>query len=51
MSCISKWKSWRQNLVPNILRLIDGLQDMDPESEDGKEITSTLEALDKLCAK
>jgi len=27
------------------------LQDMDPDSEDGKEITSTLEALDKLCAK
>jgi hypothetical protein len=31
--------------------LMNELQDMDPDSEDGKEIGSTLEALDKLCSK
>jgi hypothetical protein len=29
---------------------MDELQDIDPESEDGQEIDSTLDALDKLCA-
>jgi hypothetical protein len=29
----------------------NGGEDMDPDSEDGKEIASTLGALDKLCAK
>jgi hypothetical protein len=38
-------------LGPEYIELIGGLQDMDPDSEDGKEIASTLEALDKLCAK
>ena len=38
-------------LGPEYIALMDGLQDMDPDSEDGKEIGSTLEALDKLCAK
>jgi hypothetical protein len=36
---------------PEYIELIGELQDMDPNSEDGKEITSTLEALDKLCTK
>ena len=31
--------------------LMNELQDMDPDSGDGKEIGSTLEALDKLCSK
>ena len=31
--------------------LMNELQDMDPDSEDGKEIGSTLEALEKLCSK
>jgi hypothetical protein len=30
--------------------LIDELQDIDPESEDGQEIGSMLEAVDQLCA-
>ena len=30
--------------------LIDRLQDIDPESEVGHEISSTLDALDNLCA-
>ena len=38
-------------LGPEYIALMNGLQDMDPDSEDGKEIGSTLEALDKLCAK
>ena len=38
-------------LGPEYIELIGELQDMDPDSEDGKEIASILEALDKLCAK
>jgi hypothetical protein len=38
-------------LGPEYIALIGELQDMDPDSEDGKEIASTLGALDKLCAK
>jgi predicted transcriptional regulator len=38
-------------LGPEYIELIGELQDMDPNSEDGKEIASTLEALDKLCTK
>ena len=38
-------------LGPEYIALMGELQDMDADSEDGKEITSTLEALDKLCAK
>ena len=38
-------------LGPEYFALMNELQDMDPDSEDGKEIGSTLEALDKLCAK
>ena len=29
--------------------LVDGLQDIDPQSEAGQEISSTLDALDNLC--
>jgi 5'-3' exonuclease len=38
-------------LGPEYIELIGELQEMDPDSKDGKEIGSTLEALDKLCAK
>ena len=38
-------------LGPEYIALMDGLQDMDPQSEDGKEIASTLDVLNKLCAK
>jgi hypothetical protein len=38
-------------LGPEYIELIGELQDMDPDSEDGKEIASTLEALNKLCGK
>ena len=38
-------------LGPEYFALMNELQDMDPDSEDGKEISSTLELLDKLCSK
>ena len=38
-------------LGPEYVALMDGVQEIDPESQDGQEIGSTLEALDKLCAK
>jgi hypothetical protein len=38
-------------LGPEYVALMSGLQDMDPDSEEGKEIGSTLDGLNKLCAK
>jgi hypothetical protein len=38
-----------EKIGPEYVALMDGLQDMDPESKDGKEIGGMLEALDKLC--
>ena len=38
-----------KKLGPEYAALIDGLQDSDPESEVGQEISSTLDALDNLC--
>lgn len=38
-------------LGPDYIALMDGLQSLDPESKDGKEIGGVLEGLDKLCAK
>jgi hypothetical protein len=38
-------------LGPEYIALMNELQDMDPDSEDGKEIGSTLESLEKLCSK
>jgi hypothetical protein len=35
---------------PEYAALMDGIQDIDPESEDGQEIASTIQRLDKLCA-
>ena len=46
-----KMKELETNLGPEYVALMDGLQDVDPESEDGQEIGSVLRALDKLCAK
>ena len=40
-----------KKLGAEYVALMRGLQDIDPESEDGHEIGSVLEALDKLCAK
>jgi hypothetical protein len=38
-------------LGPEYIALMNGLQDMDPDSEEGKEIGATLDGLNKLCAK
>ena len=38
-----------QKLGPEYAALVDGLQDIDPQSEVGQEISSTLDALDNLC--
>ena len=38
-----------KQLGPEYAALIDGLQDIDPESEVGQQISSTLDALDNLC--
>src|ERR1035437_4905190 len=37
-------------LGPEYVALMDRLKEIDAESQDGQEIGSTLEALDKLCA-
>ncbi len=36
---------------PEFVALMDGLQDMNPDSKEAEEIGSMLEALDKLCEK
>ena len=38
-----------KKLGPEYAALIDGLQDINPESEVGQEISSILDALDNLC--
>ena len=38
-----------KKLGPEYAALVDGLQDIDPVSEVGQEISSTLDALDNLC--
>jgi mevalonate kinase len=39
-----------RKLGPEYAALMNGIQDVDPESEDGLQISSTIQALDKLCA-
>ena len=38
-----------KKLGPEYAALVDGLQDIDPQSEVGQAISSTLDALDNLC--
>jgi len=38
-----------KKLGPEYAELVEGLQDVDPDSEVGQEISSTLDALDNLC--
>ena len=38
-------------IISEYVALMDGLQDIDPNSQVGQEIGSVLGALDKLCAK
>jgi hypothetical protein len=39
-----------QKLGPEYVALMEGMQDLDPNSKDGKDIGTALEGLDKLCA-
>ena len=39
-----------RKLGPEYAALMNGIQDVDPDSEDGQQIGSTIQALDKLCA-
>jgi hypothetical protein len=38
-----------QKLGPEYMSFMDGVQQVDPNSAEGKEITTVLDALDKLC--
>ncbi len=38
-----------QKIGPEYVALMSGLDDVDPDSKDGKEIAGVLEGLDKLC--
>ena len=40
-----------KKLGPEYAALMDGLQEVDPESQDGKQIGLMFEPLDKLCAR
>lgn len=46
-----KMDDMSQKLGPEYAALMDGLQGVDPNSKQGQEIGTTLEALDKLCGK
>ena len=38
-----------KKLGPEYTALMNGIQDVDPDSEDGQQISSTIQALDRLC--
>jgi hypothetical protein len=40
-----------EKLGPEYVALMDGLEDIDPDSEDGQEIESILLGLDRLCTR
>ena len=40
-----------QRLGSEYVALVDALQELDPDSREGQEISATLEALDRLCPK
>lgn len=46
-----KMKELEKKLGPEYVTLMDGLQDIDPESDAGVDIQAALAALDKSCAK
>ena len=47
----SKMGGLATNLGPEYVELMSGLEDMDPNSKEAKDIGVALEGLDKLCAK
>jgi len=40
-----------QKLGPEYMKLMDGLEQIDPDSAEGKALSAALDPLDKLCAK
>ena len=46
-----KMKELEKKLGPEYVTLMDGLQDIDPESDEGVEIEGALRALDRSCVK
>jgi hypothetical protein len=46
-----KFRELEKQLGPEYLSLMYGLQEIDPESEDGVEIEAMLRPLDRLCAR
>src|SRR5262245_10210500 len=46
-----KMRDLEKQLGPEYVSLLNGLQDIDPESDDGVEIEATLRPLDTACAK
>jgi hypothetical protein len=46
-----KMRELEKQLGPEYASLMNGLQDIDPDSDDGVEIEATLRPLDKSCAK
>ncbi len=40
-----------EKVGPEYANLINGTQDMDPNSEEGQDINASLEGLEKLCRK
>ena len=47
----TKMDEMTQKLGPEYAALMEGLQGMDPESKDGKDIGAVLDGLDALCKK
>jgi hypothetical protein len=47
----NKMDAMAEQLGPDYIALMDGLQDVDPNSPEGEAIGNTLAALDKMCAK
>jgi hypothetical protein len=46
-----KMDDMSQKMGPEYIALMDGLQEMDPNSKEGQDIGAVLDGLDKLCAK
>jgi peptidoglycan hydrolase CwlO-like protein len=46
-----KMKELEKKLGPEYVAFMDGLQDIDPESDEGVEIEGALRALDRSCVK
>jgi hypothetical protein len=44
-------QAMEQKLGPEYVKVMDGMQDVDPDSAEGKDLYSALEPLDKACGK